>query len=119
MDILGIPFVGSDVVSSAMAVNKRIAKKIYKTEDLCVAKDVILKKGETFSVNKIMDALGKKTVVKPLDEGSSLGMSICGNGEELLTGIENAFQYGKDIMIEEFIEGREITACVLGIGNIL
>jgi len=114
LDILGIPFVGSGVLASAMAVNKKIAKKIYRTEGLTVAEDVTIKKGTKFSVTKIMETLGNKTVVKPLDEGSSLGMAVCGNEEELLAGIEKAFQYGNEIMVEGFIKGREITCCVLG-----
>ncbi len=114
LDILGIPFVGSGVLSSAMAVNKEIAKKIYRTKGLKVAEDVILKKGKKVSVSELMKRLGSKTVVKPLDEGSSLGMSVCQNEEELVAGIEYAFQYGTEIMVEEFIQGREITCCVLG-----
>jgi len=112
--ILGIPFVGSDVLSSALAVNKKISKKMYLSEDLIVAKDVIIKNGEEYSIEKLMGLLGHKTVVKPLDEGSSIGMSICENGDELALGIEKAFQYGTEIMIEAFIEGRELTCCVLG-----
>ena len=114
LDILGIPFVGSGVLSSAMAVNKMVAKKMYGVEGLRVAKDIIIKKETKLSVKKLMEDLGTMTVVKPLDEGSSLGMSICGNEAELLAGIEKAFQYGNEIMIEEYIKGREITCCVLG-----
>jgi len=114
LDILGIPFVGSGVLSSAMAVNKGVAKKIFRAEGLCVARDVVIGKGEAFSVKELNKKIGNRTVVKPLDEGSSIGMSVCENGKELAAGIEKAFQYGRQIMIEEFIEGREITCCVLG-----
>ncbi|MBW1849870.1 MAG: D-alanine--D-alanine ligase [Deltaproteobacteria bacterium] len=114
LDILGIPYVGSGVLSSAMAVNKKITKAIYMAEGMTVPKDVLLTRGGKFSVEEIMEIIGNATVVKPLDEGSSLGMSVCSNAKELLGGIEKAFKYGREIMIEEYIDGREVTCCVLG-----
>jgi D-alanine-D-alanine ligase len=114
LDILGIPFVGSGVLSSAMTVNKKVTKDIYRNEGLTVAPDIVVTKGEDFSVDEIITRIGKETVVKPLDEGSSVGMSLCGNREELATGIETAFECGREIMIEQLIVGQEVTCCVLG-----
>jgi len=114
LDILGIPFVGSGVLSSAMAVNKKVAKEVYRSTGLEVAKDIVLRAGHEFSVERVVEMLGSMTVVKPVDEGSSLGMSVCHTKEELLAGIEKAFKRGQEIMIEEYIDGREVTCCVLG-----
>jgi D-alanine-D-alanine ligase len=114
LDILGIPFVGSGVLSSAMAVNKKVAKEVYRTVGLGTAKDVMLREGHDFSVERVMEMLGSATVVKPVDEGSSLGMSVCQTKGELLAGIDMAFQCSKEIMVEEYIDGREVTCCVLG-----
>lgn len=114
LDILGIPFVGSGVLSSAMAMNKMIAKKMYGIEGMKVPEGIIVEKGTRLSPRELRKGLGDMTVVKPLNEGSSLGMSMCRNEEELLAGIEKAFQYGNEIMIEAYIKGREITCCVLG-----
>ena len=114
LNVLGIPFVGSGVLSSAMTVNKKITKDIYRNEGMTVAADVVVKKGEDFSIEEIINMLGKKTVVKPLDEGSSVGMSLCGNKEELTAGIKTAFECGREIMIEQYIAGQEVTCCVLG-----
>ena len=114
LDIMGIPFVGSGVLSSAMAVNKKVTKDLYRAEGLSVAEHVILKRDEPFSLEEVIRAIGIHSVVKPLSEGSSVGMSVCGNEEELRLGIQQAFALDREIMIEKFIEGREVTCCVLG-----
>ena len=114
MDILGIRYVGSGVLASAMALNKKIAKEMYRTAGLSVAKDVILSSGTEFSAEDIMDKLKGPGVVKPLDEGSSLGMSVCRDRRELEKGIKEAFQYGREVMVEAFVEGTEVTCCVIG-----
>ena len=114
LDILGVPFVGSGVLASATTVNKKSTKDVYRNEGLTIAADVVLAKEEAFSIEEIINRLGKKTVVKPLDEGSSVGMSLCGNKEELAAGIDKAFACGSEIMVEQYIAGREVTCCVLG-----
>ena len=114
LDIMGIPFVGSGLLSSAMAGNKRLTKDLYRGQGLSVADDIILKKEAPVSIEHILKKLGRHTVVKPLGEGSSVGMSVCGNAEELRLGIEKAFACGREIMIEKYIKGREVSCCVLG-----
>lgn len=114
LNLLKIPFVGSDVTASAMASNKKIAKDIYKLAGLNIIKDVTLQKGHEFSVDQIIDVLGQKTIVKPLSEGSSFGITVCNNRDELQKGIETTFNYDNEVMIEKFINGREVTCCVIG-----
>ena len=114
LDILDIPFVGSGVLASAMAMNKKIAKDVFRGVGLRVADEVILKQGESFSVDRLMDRLGTSVVIKPVSEGSSLGISIANGREEILEGTEKAFQYDREVMAEEYLDGREITCCVLG-----
>lgn len=114
LDVLHIPFVGSGVLASAMAMNKRIAKDVFRGVGLRVAEEVILKQGERFSVERLIDTLGSSLVIKPVAEGSSIGVSIAHGREEILEGIEKAFQYDGEVMSEEYLDGREITCCVLG-----
>jgi D-alanine-D-alanine ligase len=114
LDILKIPFLGSGVLSSAMAMNKNVAKEIYKGAGLRVAKDVILKPDDDLSVEGISATLGPYTFVKPVAEGSSLGASLCRGNEELDFGIIQAFKHDREVMVEEYIEGKEVTCCVLG-----
>lgn len=114
LDILGVPYVGSGVLASAMALNKKVAKAIYRNEGLGVASDVVVHRGETLSPKDIMERLGPLTVVKPVGEGSSLGMSVCHSEEELRAGIRKAFEHDQEVLVEEYIDGREVTCCVLG-----
>ena len=114
LDILGIPFLGSGVLSSAIAMNKKVAKNIYRNTGLRVAKEIVLRRNEDFSINEIIEILGSTSIVKPVGQGSSLGMSLCRNNKELVTGIERAFEYDKEIIIEEYVDGREVTCCVIG-----
>lgn len=114
LDILGIEFIGSGVLSSAMAFNKKIAKDIYRTKGLMVAKDIILRTGEDIHPERFVEILGLPAVVKPVAEGSSLGISVCQNMENLVAGIQKAFEFDHEVMVEEFIDGQEITCCVLG-----
>jgi D-alanine-D-alanine ligase len=114
LKILGIPFVGSDVLASAMSLNKKIAKSIYRASGLMVAKDVILEKKDKYSAEAIIQRLGEKVVVKPVCEGSSIGTSICNGEKELLRGIELAFSHDTEVMVEEYLEGREVTCGIMG-----
>jgi D-alanine-D-alanine ligase len=114
LDLLGIPFVGSGVLPSAMAMNKRVAKEMYKSAGLRVVDDVCLQRGQRVSVDAVRRRLGSSTVVKPVSEGSSLGVSICHSKNELLRGIEAAFQLDREILIERYLQGREVTCCVIG-----
>ena len=114
LDILQIPFVGSGVLSSAMAMNKQIAKDVCRGVGLRVAEEVILKQGERFSVKRLIAKLGSPVVIKPVSEGSSIGISIAHGREEILKGIEKAFEYDAEVMAEEYLDGTEITCCVLG-----
>jgi D-alanine-D-alanine ligase len=114
LEVLGIPYVGSGVLSSAMALNKPVAKEQYQRVGLPVAEHVLIRKGEVIDLQKIRERLGPRTVVKPACEGSSLGISVCASHETLLAGIERAFQCDEEAMVEAYVEGREITCCVLG-----
>ncbi|MBW1767346.1 MAG: D-alanine--D-alanine ligase [Deltaproteobacteria bacterium] len=114
LDTIGLPFVGSGVLASAIASDKKIAKRIYESTGLNVIKDTFLIKGENFDPALIMESLGPLTVVKPVSEGSSLGISVCKNREELVKGIHLAFQFNPEVLVEQFIKGREISCCVIG-----
>jgi len=114
LDLLGVSYVGSGVLGSAMAMNKRIAKSVFRAEGLLVAEDVLIFKDAPYSTDGIINRLGASTVVKPVSEGSSIGVAICHSKEELLRGIESAFCHDREILVERFLEGKELTCCVLG-----
>ena len=114
LDVLHIPFVGSGVLASAMALNKRIAKDVFRGVGLRVADEIILKRREGFSVDRLVETLGSPVVIKPVSEGSSLGISIAHNRKEIQEGVEAAFQYDGEIIAEPYLKGTEITCCILG-----
>ena len=106
LELMRIPFVGSGVLPSALALNKKVAKQLYLSCGINVVDDVIIKKDGEYSADQIMKRVGPSTVVKPVAEGSSLGMSICHSKE--------AFQYDQEVLVERYIKGREVTCAVLG-----
>jgi len=114
LDVFGIPFLGSGVLASAITMNKRVTKDVYRSVGLRVPKDIIVKKGETITVNKIIDILGTPVVIKPVSEGSSIGISIMENENDILSGIEKAFEFDLEVLLEEYVSGKEITCAVLG-----
>jgi D-alanine-D-alanine ligase len=114
LEVFGIPYVGSGVLSSAMAMNKRISKDTYRRFGLLVPKDMVLKRGGIPPMEQIMDVLDRPIVIKPVSEGSSIGISIVESDAEILRGIKKAFEFDSEILLEEYVEGLEITCAVLG-----
>ena len=114
LDVLSIPYMGSGVLASAMALNKRVAKQVFKRAGLPVADDVILYRGKTVVVDPVIERLGTPVVVKPVSEGSSLGITIAYDREGIIDGINKAFQYDGEVMVEAYVGGTEITCCILG-----
>jgi D-alanine-D-alanine ligase len=114
LDLLEIPYQGSGVLASAMAINKEISKMAYRRASLKVANDLVFCKTEAPAVGKIIQQLGLPVVIKPVTEGSSIGISIARTEEELSAGIANAWQYDQRVLVEQFIDGIEVTGGVLG-----
>jgi D-alanine-D-alanine ligase len=114
LDVLGIPFLGSGVLASAMAQNKRIAKRTYQLAGLRVARDVPVIQGRGGDAEAAFHTYGRRVVIKPVGEGSSLGVSICRSVVEVRQGLETALGYGREVLVEEYLDGTEITCCVMG-----
>ncbi len=114
LDILGIPFVGSGVLASAMAMNKRVSKEIYQNTGLRVPKGITVRKDEAVDIRKIGNVLGLPVVIKPVSEGSSIGISIVEDEGGWQSAIERAFQLDDEVLVEEYLLGLEITGAVLG-----
>lgn len=114
LDMLGIPYVFSGTLASALAMNKKKTKIIAKSVGLKIAKDVIVLKNKKFNVEKIIAKLNLPIVVKPSELGSSVGTSLASTKEELAEGIKTALEYGEEVLLEQFIKGRELTVAVMG-----
>ncbi len=114
LELLGIPYQGAGVLGSAMAMDKNLAKTIYRLHGLPVADWEMATVADIDRPGRILDRLRLPLVIKPVRQGSSLGMSIVRRPEELPAALGKAFQYDREVMVEEFIQGREITVGVLG-----
>ncbi len=111
LELAGIPYTGSGVLASAMAMNKAAAKKILAGAGILMPRHVILKKDYRPAELKNIKL---PVVVKPLGQGSSVGISVVKKNKDLLRALRESFRFEPMAMVEEFIPGREITAAVLG-----
>jgi D-alanine-D-alanine ligase len=111
LEVLGIPYTGSGVLASAMAMDKEVSKKVFRYHDIPVPRYVVL---DHQSVNDmpIVD-FDLPWVVKPASEGSSIGVSIVRQEHDFKKAIEQARIYGLRIIIEEYIDGKEIQIGIL------
>jgi len=114
LDLLGVPYQGSGVLGSAIAMDKQLAKELYVLNGLPVADAEILTSDDTVDIQKLLQRFGLPVVIKPVHEGSSLGLSLAQSEKELLAGIQRALRHDSHIMVEKYIKGRELTVGVLG-----
>jgi len=126
LEVLGIPYTGSGVLASAMAMDKEVSKKIFTYHGLPVPPFVVISRKELGIRGKEKDLNLKSQisnlkfdfdmpwVVKPIAEGSSIGVNIIKEQAQLVQTLEKAFIFGKKIIIEKFIEGKEVHIGVLG-----
>lgn len=114
LDLLEIPYQGSGVLGSALAMNKIVSKQLYEKAGIPVPPDVVVQRGDHFEVAACVKRLGLPLVVKPVECGSSVGMSIVKAADDLQAAVEKAFSYDDAILIEMFIQGLELTAGVIG-----
>ena len=114
LDLLGIPYQGSGVLGSALAMNKHLAKVMYRLHGLPVAAWEMAEHAHLADPSPLLARLRLPLVVKPVRQGSSLGMSIVQQAEQLAPALAKAFQHDSEVMIESFVQGREITVGVLG-----
>ena len=113
MEVLGIPYMGSGVLASSMAMNKQITKDRYTQEGLTVVKGFCLHKNTQINYD-IFSNYTYPIIIKPTTEGSSIGISICNDKGGLIKGIDSGFEFDSSVIVEEYIKGREVTCCVIG-----
>ena len=110
LEILNVPYTHSGVMASAIAMNKPMAKRLFAEAGIqcppgqVAARDTVLRG----------DPMPRPYVVKPLNEGSSLGVRIVTEKDEARTFDHAAWPYGEEVLVEQYIPGREITVAVMG-----
>lgn len=113
LEILGIPYTGSGILASALSMDKEASKKMFLYHSIPVAPFVVVE-NSAYNVEELIEYLPLPWVVKPNCEGSSIGVSIVNEHKEILKSFENAFAYGKKILVERYIKGKEIQIGILG-----
>lgn len=112
-DLMGINYTGTDYVSSAMSMNKGITKDIFKAHNIPTPFGMVLSRKEyEAKTYKDMD-IPFPLIVKACCGGSSIGCAIAAQPEDFENALEEAFKYDNEVVIEQFIKGRELTCCVM------
>jgi D-alanine-D-alanine ligase len=110
LDMLGIPYTHSGLRASALAMHKPTAKNLFRMAGLPVAEDLITRPEDLL----ISDPMAAPFVIKPTNQGSTVGVRIVRKGDNAWREEVKDWCYGKEIMVERFVPGRELTVAVLG-----
>jgi len=115
LEMLGLPYVGAGVHGSATAMDKSLAKAVFQRAGLPVAPDVVVAADQDIpeAVEKIRNTLGLRVAVKPLAQGSALGVHLLPNGGDIAAAIAACREVGGDVLVEPYVMGREMTVGVL------
>lgn len=107
-DLLGIPYTGNDYLSSALAMDKKLSKELFKLHEVPTPDSYSLRRGEDDP-----KPYGFPVVVKVTDGGSSIGVSIVNDEAEYEAAKKDSFSYGNEILVEQYIKGREFSVGVI------
>ena len=110
LDVIGVPYTGSGALGSALAMDKDLSKRLFRAVGVPVPAWFMT----PVAADDVTTALGWPVIVKPSRMGSSVGMSLVKNAKGLDAAVELAHGYDAEVMVEQFIAGRELTVGILG-----
>ena len=113
LEVLGIPYTGSGVLASALAMNKAKAKEILRLHNLPTAPGYVIAADSGEGLIESHGSFGFPVVVKPSGEGSSLGVQVARDELELESAVEEAMRFDDDVLVERFVQGKEVSVGVL------
>jgi D-alanine-D-alanine ligase len=118
LELLGIPYTGSGVMASAIAMDKIMTKRLWRAEGLPTPRWVTLGEDQQGAarVRSVPDELGLPLIVKPPHEGSSVGVTKVKSWGQMKEAVDLAAGYDVDVLCEEFIDGDEVTVAIVGEG---
>jgi D-alanine-D-alanine ligase len=118
LELLNVPYTGSGVLSSAIAMDKIYSKKIFELEGILTPPGIYLDRGDKNKLADRYDEIGKKigypVIVKPNRGGSTIGVTILQDGSGLQTAAELAYGYDSRVIVEKYIKGRLLTVSIIG-----
>lgn len=112
LDLVNIPYTGSGVLASALAIDKKYSKQLFANAGLLVPAGVIVNKNS--EVEEIWKKLRPPVFVKPKTAGSSVGVTKVKDKTDLKAAVKKALKYSDEVLIDEFIQGIEVTCAILG-----
>lgn len=121
LEVLDLPYVGSNVLASALAMNKRLARRVFGLEGLPIAKGLAAVRGEASAAEwaaRARGEIGARVVVKPASSGSAIGVHRCdasASDDDVAKAIDGVWQLDDVAIVEHFVKGREVTCGVLDV----
>lgn len=112
LELIGLPYTGSGVLASALAMDKWRTKLIWQAVGICSPRSIVL--NDKSNPGEVVNALGLPLIVKPAREGSTIGLTKIKHEKDLLTAYQLAAKHDSLVLAEEFIAGKELTAGILG-----
>lgn len=113
LEIREMPYTGSGMIASVSCMDKVITKRMLRDAGISTPTCLIVNKKESGIKEKIMQRFSLPVVIKPASQGSSIGVEIVKEEKQLDEALANAFKYSRDILVEEFIGGKELTVAMM------
>jgi D-alanine-D-alanine ligase len=116
LELLGVPYTGSGVLASALCMDKTMANRVLRTAGLAVPEFEELEveaAGDAGEVERLAARYGFPLVVKPVREGSTIGLTVAADPDQLASGLLSAGRYDRRVMVQRFVAGTEVTVGVL------
>jgi len=116
LELLGIPYTGSGVLASALAMDKAMTKKIFLQDGIPTPIYMLVEQKDDLDrkIAAILAQMRLPLIVKPSMEGSSIGLTMVQQETDLTAALKTAFEYSEKVLIEEFVKGTEITVGLIG-----
>jgi D-alanine-D-alanine ligase len=114
LELMGLPYTGSGVLASALAMNKPMAKKLFRLHNLPSPQGYRVGRSDAHRALELHGDLGFPCVVKPACGGSSVGLSLVREPEALASAVALACRFGGEALVERLVRGREVTVGILG-----
>ena len=114
LEVIGLPYTGSGVWSSALAIDKAKAKMYYAEEGIPTPPSVVVHAHDIVDVRQVVEVLGEHCVVKPGTEGSALGVFVVEGEDAVAEALQKALEIDNEVLIERYVKGTELTVAVLG-----
>src|SRR4051812_46196634 len=117
LEVAAVPYVGSGVAASACAMDKVIAKRLFRDAGLPLAREVVVDRADgSDAAARVRAELPGRVAVKPATQGSAVGVAFAETDEQVASALDDAFRFDERVLVEEFVVGAEITVGILDTG---